>query len=70
MSENWILLKTQTAVTRMHADLLAHGWCVDIRHKDIRSIPVGLAGRARKQDNRIIVEEAIDDLSCIRTVYK
>ena len=69
MSEKWINLPTQTAVTRLHVDLLAHGWCVDVRHKDISSIPHGQSGRARKQDGRMIIEEAIDDLSCIRTVY-
>lgn len=69
MKNKWIPLETQTAVTRLHVDLLAHGWVVDVRHKHLNSIPVGQAGRAKRIGEHVVVEEVINNLLCIRTVY-
>lgn len=66
----WIILDTVQDVARMHADILSHGFYVTERGKIFSNIRPGTTGRTRRLGTQIIVEEQINDLECIRTVYE
>lgn len=66
----WIILDTVQDVSRMHVDILAHGFYVTERGKIFSNLRPSTSGRTRRLGTQIIVEEKLNDLECIRTVYE
>lgn len=66
----WITLDTVQDVTRMHVDILAHGFYATERGKIWNNMHPSAAGRTRRLGTQIIVEERLTDIECIRTVYE
>ena len=66
----WVEMESPEAVQHMHVNLLGLGYTCTDRGKMISSMQPKLAGRMRRLGNSLIIEERIDDLMCIRSVYE
>lgn len=66
----WSALDTPEAVAHMHVHLLGLGYYCTERGKMISNMPPKQAGRMRRLGAALIIEERIDDLMCIRSVYE
>ena len=69
MTTKWIALPTPEDAAKLHTDMIAHGYVVVKRERTLGCIPAKTYGRARLQGTVMIIEEALSELECIRTLY-
>ena len=69
MRDHWITLCEWRDIEELLNDLRSHKWILISEERAISSIPVRDAGRARRHDNMITVEIAIDQLTATKYIF-